>query len=71
MTNSTWYHFDYDVACTDAKNGIPIWDSQGTIWGGGGFMINITPKEHNNRHHYHVYRITAGGSLFCRGVKEE
>jgi hypothetical protein len=35
MTNSTWYHFGYDAACTDAKNGIPIWwDSQGTIWDG-------------------------------------
>ena len=20
MTNSTWYHFGYDAACTDAKN---------------------------------------------------
>jgi hypothetical protein len=37
---------------------------------GMGFMINIPAKEHNNRHHYHVYRITAGGSLICRGVKE-
>jgi hypothetical protein len=34
MTTSTWYHFGHDAACTDAKNGIPIWDSQGTIWEG-------------------------------------
>jgi hypothetical protein len=34
MGFSTWYNFGYDAACTDAKNGIPIWDPQGTIWDG-------------------------------------